>query len=211
MLKINQLEEESKNTITESNLEVKKMLINKKGCQVWIKSKYLNSQDSKILFDHCKGLPFIRHKIKVRGKEITQPRLSCSIGHSYEYSHSTHPSSLWTKELEEIRDKVNQKLDTKFNSILVNYYRDGKDYISPHSDNISHLSNGVVAGISLGEERCMVLENKTTKEKIKFDLTNGSLFVMEGDTQNHWKHGIPKQLGKKRERISLTFREFTDS
>src|SRR5690606_28182354 len=99
---------------------------------------------------------------------------------------------------------------TSFNSCLLNYYRDGNDYIGAHSDEKKHLSkNGMVVGISLGQERTLVMESKlNSKHKIKFELPNGSLFIMEGDTQDHWKHSIPKQIGRKWERISLTFREF---
>lgn len=41
----------------------------------------------------------------------------------------------------------------------------------------------------------------------KWMLENGSLVVMQGTTQQHWKHQIPKEAKVKNSRISLTFRQ----
>lgn len=41
----------------------------------------------------------------------------------------------------------------------------------------------------------------------KWTLRNGSLVVMQGDTQLHWKHQIPREAKVKDSRISLTFRQ----
>ena len=41
----------------------------------------------------------------------------------------------------------------------------------------------------------------------KWTLENGSLVVMQGQTQQHWKHQIPKEAKVKDSRISLTFRQ----
>lgn len=104
--------------------------------------------------------------------------------------------------------KINGELNTDFNECLINRYRTGEDYIGFHSDNEKELSNGIVAGISLGQERTMVLKRKDGTKEIKFILPHGSLFVMESNTQKIWLHGIPKELSKSNERISLTFRQF---
>ncbi|GAA5978666.1 hypothetical protein JCM5350_002472 [Sporobolomyces pararoseus] len=41
----------------------------------------------------------------------------------------------------------------------------------------------------------------------KWELENGSLVVMQGETQANWKHQIPKEAKVKESRISLTFRQ----
>jgi hypothetical protein len=41
----------------------------------------------------------------------------------------------------------------------------------------------------------------------KWLLENGSLVVMQGETQAKWKHQIPKEAKVKDSRISLTFRQ----
>ena len=90
----------------------------------------------------------------------------------------------------------------------------------------------VIASLSLGAERSFVLsyaplnkhpvardyddddrpivddrEPGASERKLKWDLANGSLLVMQGHTQHYWKHEIPKQPAIKHGRISLTFRQ----
>ena len=44
----------------------------------------------------------------------------------------------------------------------------------------------------------------------EFSLTNGSLIVMLGDTQQYWKHSVPKEDTVCGPRINLTFRTIHD-
>jgi len=41
----------------------------------------------------------------------------------------------------------------------------------------------------------------------EYSLTCGSLIVMDGKTQNYWKHSIPKEMKILTPRINLTFRQ----
>ncbi len=66
----------------------------------------------------------------------------------------------------------------------------------------------MIVGLSLGEEREIVMESRDGKQKVKHALPPGSLFVMDGDTNNYWKHSIRKQPAKKNARISITFRGY---
>jgi alkylated DNA repair dioxygenase AlkB len=68
----------------------------------------------------------------------------------------------------------------------------------------------VIASVSLGAERTFVLEHKRTKERHRIELTSGSLLLMAGETQRHWRHGVPKQSRPAGERINLTFRQIRD-
>ena len=194
------------------NEKLKTILIDNKTSKVWFLRNYLSRTEQIELMNHCKNdLPYIQHEIKLLGKKLKQPRLSCNLGRDYTYSGATQKSSPITDKIELLMDRVNKDLSTNFNQCLVNRYRNGSDYISNHSDNESALSNGIVAGISLGEVRTMVMKNKKdSKSSKKFELPTGSIFVMEKDTQKNWTHGIPKQKSKLNERISLTFREFKE-
>ena len=104
--------------------------------------------------------------------------------------------------------KYNIKIP-KFNSCLLNFYRNGNDSISDHQD--THLSFGrepVIAAISLGV--CRNIEFKRVdKKNLNFlqKLSTGSLFIMMGSSQRYWTHGIPKSETNKC-RHSLTFREY---
>ena len=188
-------------TDTKENITPKiKTYLNKNNCRVYVYQNYLSKQESHALLDHClKKIQWIHHTITVFDKEVFQPRLTCGMGTKHCYSKSMHPQAPWTEEVLKVQEKINKDMNTKFNSCLLNRYRNGNEYIASHSDDKDHLSrNGIVAGISVGQERIIVLTEKKGDKKIKFLLPNGSLFVMEGDTQEHWRHGIPKEIKESR-------------
>ena len=78
-----------------------------------------------------------------------------------------------------------------------------------HSDDEPELGKQpVIASLSLGEARTLVLRHKYRKDldTIKLPLLSGSLLVMKGSTQSYWKHGITKQKHPCGPRVNLTFR-----
>lgn len=85
------------------------------------------------------------------------------MGKEYVYSGSVHPGVEWTGPITKLKERINKDLGTDFNQCLLNNYRTGNDYISNHSDNERELSNGTVAGISLGAERILVMSKKIGK------------------------------------------------
>lgn len=95
----------------------------------------------------------------------------------------------------------------RFNSVLLNLYRDGRDSVSWHADNEPGLGrNPVIASLSLGATRRFQLKHRRSKERVRVDLTHGSCLVMAGATQHHWLHQIPKTARPVGPRINLTFR-----
>ena len=54
--------------------------------------------------------------------------------------------------------------------------------------------------------KMMVLNREDKSIKHRIDLKNGSLLVMDGNTQKNYKHGVPIQKKIKQSRINLTFR-----
>src|SRR4028118_1678526 len=74
-------------------------------------------------------------KIKFYGKEMNLPRLTSWYGDSqFTYSGITMYPTAWTPNLLKIKEKVENKVDTEFNGVLLNYYRDGNDSVAWHSD-----------------------------------------------------------------------------
>lgn len=138
------------------------------------------------------------------------PRLTAWFadpGVEYRYSGLTHVGGGWPVELEPVRDAVSAASGCDFNSLLVNRYRDGQDSIGMHADDEAELGeNPTVATLSLGAERTFVLRHAAAKEVLKYPLPGGSLLVMAGSTQAHWRHGVPKTAEPVGERVSLTFR-----
>ena len=108
---------------------------------------------------------------------------------------------LWIKSI------VEAETNHQFNSVLINYYRDGQDSTGWHADDEPELGKDpVIASISLGATRDFQLRhNRDKNQKISIALQHGSLLLMQGTTQSCWQHQIPKRV-QAEPRINLTFR-----
>ena len=105
---------------------------------------------------------------------------------------------------------VEQYIKFQFNSVLLNEYPNGKVGMGWHSDDERELGvDPIIASLSFGADRDFIFKHKIDKsiEKIKIHLKNGSLLLMLGSTQHHWKHSLPKRLKVREPRINLTFRK----
>jgi alkylated DNA repair dioxygenase AlkB len=126
---------------------------------------------------------------------------------TYSYSGVTHHALPWTPELRAVKARAEAAAGTTWNSLLLNLYRDGRDSIGFHADDEPELgTNPVIGSISLGAERRFVLKHPASGEKREFNLPPGSLLVMGGASQHHWRHGVPKNRKPVGPRINLTFR-----
>jgi alkylated DNA repair dioxygenase AlkB len=149
--------------------------------------------------------------IFIFGKWVKVPRLMCWYGDAdahYRYSGVEHEPLPWTAELQAIREKVERQCRQRFNSVLANLYRDGRDSMGCHADNEKELGvNPVIASLSFGDERLFRLHHKKRK-KVSQDimLGHGDLLLMVGAMQHHWLHALPKTKQLKAPRINLTFR-----
>ena len=144
------------------------------------------------------------------GKKIKFPRLTAWYGESdrtYSFSGIVLQPHLWNTELLSIKEKIEPKCKTSFNSVLLNLYRNGNDSISWHTDAEKELGkNPVIASVNFGAERVFQLKHKETGERIDLTLEHGSLLIMKGELQHYWKHQLPKTKKKLSKRINLTFR-----
>lgn len=104
--------------------------------------------------------------------------------------------------------KVVAATGVPFNSVGLNFYRDGRDSVAPHNDHLDEIVHGFpIALLSLGDTRRMTIRAKEPpKRAFHLDLTSGSLLVMSHETQLHYTHGIPKTREPVGARISLAFR-----
>jgi alkylated DNA repair dioxygenase AlkB len=101
------------------------------------------------------------------------------------------------------------ELGLTFDSVLANRYRDGRDSMGWHSDDEKELGpDPVIASVSLGAGRRFRLRHRSRPDLATLDLVleHGSLLVMQGATQHHWKHCLPRTARPVGERINLTFR-----
>lgn len=138
------------------------------------------------------------------------PRLNAWFadeGLRYRYSGIAHEGHGWPADLAAVRRRVEAAAGARFNSLLLNRYRDGRDSIGFHSDAEPELGpNPVVATLSFGAERTLALRHKRRRERLDHALGHGSLLVLGGTAQHHWLHGISKAEAAMGERVSLTWR-----
>ena len=121
--------------------------------------------------------------------------------------------------LDQLRKITERTTDQKFNFCLVNYYSNGNDSISYHSDDERFLGpNPAIASFTLGAKRDFLMKHKPRpsdqkdgsdfEKPLKLPLESGDMLVMRGTTQANWLHSIPKRKGKdsNQGRINITFR-----
>lgn len=156
--------------------------------------------------------PWQNDPITVFGKTYPQPRMTSLHGHTtdpYGYSGIVMQPNPMTKTLLDIETKIQTLCEEHFTTVLLNLYRTGKDSNGLHADDEPELGqNPIIASVSLGAERYFHLKHKQDKsQRLKIALAHGSLILMEGSTQHHWKHQIAKTAREVGPRINLTFRK----
>lgn len=146
--------------------------------------------------------------ISMFGRTVMQPRLLAWYGdHAYTYSGLTLSPRPWTPELLDLKARVEAATHARFNTVLLNLYRDGSDYMGWHRDDELELGKQpTIASVSLGASRRFLFRHPKRQLKREFLLDHGSLLVMAGETQTHWQHSVPKTQKPLGERINLTFR-----
>ena len=183
------------------------------NCSLSYFENFLSKEFSKELFEHFKdNLSWHSESIFIYGKTMKQPRLTAWIGMGLsaasKYSKPMVAND-WDEKSLKLKELVEEKTAAKFNSILLNYYRDGQDSMGAHADDEPILGKQpTIASVSLGEERRFYLKEKASKQTVwKEDLKDGSLLVMAGALQQLYVHGINKTTRQIGPRINLTFRQ----
>jgi len=176
---------------------------------------FINGKEATHIFESLLDeTPWQQDDIKVFGKVYAQPRLTALYGtnqKTYSYSNIEMTPHVLTPTLTDLKQKVDQTCETNFTTMLLNYYRDGKDSNGWHADNEKELgTNPIIASLSFGQARFFHLKHRTDKTlKHKLLLEHGSLLVMKGETQHKWLHQIPKTAKEIQGRINITFRIIT--
>lgn len=162
--------------------------------------------------DLKKQIDWEQGKITLYGKTHLIPRLHSFYGDkniSYTYSKITLKAKKWTPLLLQIKSFAEKATNESYNSVLINYYRNGDDYVSWHSDNEKELGNNpTIASVSFGETRKFHIKHKEDKNHpiISIPLESGSVLLMKDGLQKSFVHQIPKSKKIKGPRINLTFR-----
>lgn len=151
-----------------------------------------------------------QESMNMYGKQVLFPRLTSWYGDNdkpYSFSGITLSPHPWSEELLIIKSKIEPICETIFNSVLLNFYRDGNDSISWHTDAEKELGrNPLIASVNFGAERKFQIKHNETSETHDIILKHGSLLIMQGEMQHFWKHQVPKQKTINKPRVNLTFR-----
>ena len=149
------------------------------------------------------AVPWRAERRQMYDRVVDVPRLLCFYGEGQQ---------LPDPALEEAR----QALDTRYAAELgepfrtagLCLYRDGRDSVTWHGDTIGRgsITDTMVAIISLGAPRALMLRPRGGGAVLRHDLGHGDLLVMGGSCQRAWEHAVPKTARPAGPRISVQFR-----
>jgi len=158
-------------------------------------------------------LPLRVEHVVVFGKRHPTPRRTSwhgDPGCSYGYSGRVFEPAPWTEGLSDVRDELEALAGLRFNSVLANHYRDGRDAMGKHADDEAELGPSRddirIASVSFGAPRRFLLEHRRTREKREWSLGGGSVLLMGGTLQREWVHYVPRTAKPVGPRLNLTFR-----
>jgi alkylated DNA repair dioxygenase AlkB len=128
---------------------------------------------------------------------VDVPRLNASLSRQ----GGGHPI------LREIATWLEARYGSPFSKLTANWYRDGRDSVAPHGDQIVRkLDTSIMAILSLGARRRFVLSQVAGSGSVRLDVGEGDLLVMGGTIQRTWRHGVPKTTRPVGPRICVMFR-----
>ena len=191
----------------------KSRFIENKNLKIKYYENYFNPESShRLMSKLATDILWKRETATVWGKKIVMKRKVAwygDEGKSYTYSGINLQPNPWSPELLELKSAIEKEANTSFSSVLLNRYRDGKDYVGWHTDAEKELGqNPIIGSVNFGASRKFQLRRiHNPKEKFEVELGHGSLLVMMGETQHYWQHQVPKTAKKIEDRINLTFRK----
>jgi alkylated DNA repair dioxygenase AlkB len=154
-------------------------------------------------------VPWEQHKVTMYDKEVVTPRLCAWYGERPIRENDVRTPRPMIPELESLRQRIMTATGTRFDGVLLNYYRDGNDSVAWHAD--KDTIPGVktdIASVTLGQVRNFDFRSKDNhSQRYSIALEHGSLLLMKADLQKYWEHRIAKSTAPMSARINLTFRK----
>lgn len=177
-------------------------------CKIY--RNYLSTDEANTLFNQLEqNIPWSKSDLKLYGKTLQTPRFQCWMGDSTVNAEVYSNTRIdWDSDILHLKQRIEQDLQFKFNYLLLNLYKTGKDYISYHSDNEVLQSTDLIGSLSLNGPRRFLIQHKSNKKEIiETMVNNGDLMIMDGEMQKYYKHSVPKTTRQVNARINLTFRK----
>ena len=189
--------------------EEQRVLLPPAAIRLWPRA--LRAESATLFAALQREVEFTQHRVRIFGRELPAPRLSAwhgDTGCHYRYSGVTYAPQPLGPVLQALRACVEAACGHRFNSVLLNLYRDGADAMGWHSDDEPELGPvPVIASISLGAPRRFLLRSRTLpRQRQSLELPDGSLLLMEAPLQAHWQHALPRTRRPCGPRLNLTWR-----
>ena len=194
------------------------------GLQLEYYPDYFDEEEAASIVSHLAGLEFVPKR--QFNRYAKPPRVTSSsvyyawfsdlenAVHNFSKAHlNGFNPQRFTEKLEWIRAQIEETTGVYYNSVLINFYKDGKTALSAHSDDSPWLGDDFdVPSLSFGSSRDILFRGKKGTEaenssSVKLAMEGGSLTIMKtSSTQTMWTHEIPVRA-KKGWRLNMTFRD----
>jgi alkylated DNA repair dioxygenase AlkB len=156
------------------------------------------------LFDRLlRTVPWRAEKRPMYDRVVDVPRLLC-----FYTEGQALPDPALEQAREALSDHYREELGEPLRTAGLCLYRDGRDSVAWHGDTIGRgaTSDTMVAIVSLGTPRALLLRPNGGGRALRHDLGHGDLIVMGGSCQRTWQHAVPKTTKATGPRISVQFR-----
>ncbi|MGH3330839.1 MAG: alpha-ketoglutarate-dependent dioxygenase AlkB [Nocardioidaceae bacterium] len=173
-----------------------------RGAWVDVRPGWVSGSDE--LFAHLVGtVPWYAERRQMYDRVVDVPRLLKFYG-----AGERLPAPVLDEAREALSAYYLEELGEPFTTAGLCFYRDGRDSVAWHGDTIgrSRTEDTMVAIVSLGEARRLLLRPRNGGETLGFSLGHGDLLVMGGSCQRTWEHAVPKTAKPVGPRISVQFR-----
>jgi len=149
------------------------------------------------------GVPWRAERRQMYDREVDVPRLLCWYD-----GEKSLPHPVLAAARTELNEYYGPELGEPFVTAGLCLYRDGADSVAWHGDRIGKgaHTDTMVAILSVGSARSLMLRPATGGESLKFPAGHGDLIVMGGSCQRTWEHAIPKTSRPVGPRVSIQFR-----
>jgi alkylated DNA repair dioxygenase AlkB len=149
------------------------------------------------------GVPWYAERRQMYDRVVDVPRLLCFYS-----EREALPHPVLTEARDALTAHYAAELREPFTTAGLCYYRDGRDSVAWHGDSIGRGSteDTMVAILSVGAARPLLLRPKGGGEVVRHSLGHGDLVVMGGSCQRTWEHAVPKTARPVGPRISIQFR-----
>jgi alkylated DNA repair dioxygenase AlkB len=156
------------------------------------------------LFDRLlHAVPWRAERRQMYDRVVDVPRLLCFYGEGQPL-----PDPVLARARDALDRHYWPELGEPLGTAGLCLYRDGRDSVAWHGDTTGRggTQDTVVAIVSLGAPRALLLRPRGRGPAIRHDLGHGDLLVMGGSCQRTWEHAVPKTSRATGPRISVQFR-----